>query len=112
MQLVGPVVATAFPWATLTANGGGARGLKAWLLWAPPLVDARILGIVQCARRRQDRFRRRDDLVQLRVLDLSHNEVQMLEAKVFHYMTSLVKLNLRNNRLSQISPDVFLQART
>ena len=52
------------------------------------------------------------DLVQLRVLDLSHNEVQMLEAKVFHYMTSLVKLNLRNNRLSQISPDVFLQAGT
>ena len=52
------------------------------------------------------------DLVQLRVLDLSHNEVQMLEAKVFHYLTNLVKLNLRNNRLSQISPDVFLQAGT
>jgi Leucine rich repeat len=47
--------------------------------------------------------------VKLRVLDLSYNEVQVLEAKVFIYLTSLVMLNLRNNRISQISPDVFLQ---
>jgi len=44
------------------------------------------------------------------VLDLSHNEVQALEAKVFYYLTGLVKLNLRANRISQISPDVFQQA--
>jgi len=49
--------------------------------------------------------------VQLRVLDLSSNEIQMLEAKLFTFLTGLVKLDLSNNRISQISPDVFLQER-
>jgi hypothetical protein len=37
--------------------------------------------------------------------------VQAVEAKVFTFLTSLVKLNLAHNRISQISPDVFLQER-
>jgi hypothetical protein len=52
-----------------------------------------------------------EELGALRVLDLSHNEVQAVEAKVFTFLTSLVKLNLAHNRISQISPDVFLQER-
>jgi hypothetical protein len=52
-----------------------------------------------------------EELGALRVLDLSHNEVQAVEAKVFTFLASLVKLNLAHNRISQISPDVFLQER-
>jgi hypothetical protein len=52
-----------------------------------------------------------EELGALRVLDLSHNEVQAVEAKVFTFLTSLVKLNLAHNRINQISPDVFLQER-
>jgi hypothetical protein len=49
------------------------------------------------------------DLAHLRVLDLSFNEIQALEAKVFFYLVNLVKLDLRANKISQISPDLFQQ---
>ena len=48
------------------------------------------------------------DLAQLKVLDLSDNEIGALEARSFHYLLNLVKLNLRGNKIRQISPDVFL----
>ena len=48
------------------------------------------------------------DLAQLKILDLSFNEIGALEAKSFHYLINLVKLDLKSNKISQISPDVFL----
>eukprot|EP00090_Calanus_glacialis_P036292 TRINITY_DN61906_c0_g1_i1.p1 TRINITY_DN61906_c0_g1~~TRINITY_DN61906_c0_g1_i1.p1 ORF type:complete len:799 (+),score=94.62 TRINITY_DN61906_c0_g1_i1:179-2398(+) len=48
------------------------------------------------------------DLAQLKILDMSFNDIRALEAKVFHYLVNLVKLNLRGNKISQVSPDVFL----
>ena len=48
------------------------------------------------------------DLLQLKILDMSFNDIRALEAKVFHYLVNLVKLNLRGNKISQVSPDVFL----
>ena len=48
------------------------------------------------------------DLAELKILDLSFNEIGALEAKSFHYLINLVKLDLKSNKISQISPDVFL----
>ena len=49
-----------------------------------------------------------NDLSQLKILDLSFNDLGALEAKTFHYLLALVKLDLRGNKISQVSPDVFL----
>ena len=39
---------------------------------------------------------------------MSFNEIRTLEPKVFHHLENLAKLNLRGNKISQVSPDVFL----
>ena len=49
------------------------------------------------------------DLAQLKILDLSFNEIGALEAKSFHYLINLVKLDLKSNKISQISQNTCVK---
>ncbi|VDK72824.1 unnamed protein product [Litomosoides sigmodontis] len=75
----------------------------------PALLDPRItsLTMVNCTLKRLD-----PDVLELypdlEYLDLSFNEIDVLDVKIFKYQTKLRVLRLRGNQLSSIQPDSFV----
>ncbi|XP_040280916.1 toll-like receptor 8 [Bufo bufo] len=49
-------------------------------------------------------------LKNLKLLDLSHNRIKVIESNMYKYTSSLQKLSLQNNVISQLSPSLLYKA--